>query len=308
MFNITSHQRSLGIIILGAILVSFTSVFVNLAHVGPSVSAFYRMFFGGLVLIVVTWLRKDKWWNGFRGLWLPVLCALFFSLDLFFWHRSILYVGPGLATILGNMQVFFVALFAVLFLNEKLGWQRLVSIPVAMAGLFLIVRTGWYEQSVNFKTGVAFGLLTALLYAWYILALRKSRSAAYKQKTSLLGNMAIISLLSAAFLGISVVIESDAGFVIPDLQSWGALLGLGLVGQVFGWVMISKGLPDVDASAAGLALLLQPALAFGWDILIFNRPTTVMEYIGAFVVLAAVYMGSIKDKDTESHPEYSEEY
>jgi drug/metabolite transporter (DMT)-like permease len=47
---------------------------------------------------------------------------------------------------------------------------------------------------------------------------------------------------------------------------------------------------------AGLALLLQPALAFGWDILFFDRPTTMLEYVGAAVVLAAIYLGSTGSK------------
>ena len=35
-----------------------------------------------------------------------VLSAIFFALDLWFWHRSILYVGAGLSTLLANFQVF----------------------------------------------------------------------------------------------------------------------------------------------------------------------------------------------------------
>lgn len=105
-----------------------------------------------------------------------------------------------------------------------------------------------------------------------------------------------ISLMSAVILGITVVVEPGARFAIPDLQTWLALIGLGIMGQVLGWVFISKGLPQVNASVAGLALLLQPALAFGWDILFFDRPTTMLEYVGAAVVLAAIYLGSTGSK------------
>jgi drug/metabolite transporter (DMT)-like permease len=288
--------RAIGYIIFGAAMVSFTSVLVELANVGPTVSAFYRMFFGGAILLVVAVVKKDRLWFGLKNLAIPLVCAFLFSMDLFFWHRSINFVGPGLATILGNMQVFFVALLAVLFLKEKLGWRLLVAIPFAVVGLFMIVRTGWGQEGGRVEMGVLYGLLTALSYALYILVLRKSQSAGYKLRFSLIPNMMWISLMSAAILGVTVMVESEAHFSIPDLQTWGALIGLGIMGQVLGWVFISKGLPHVNASVAGLALLLQPALAFGWDILFFNRPTTTLEYVGATIVLAAIYLGATKTK------------
>ena len=292
----SSSLQALGYIIFGAAMVSFTSVFVELAHVGPTVSAFYRMFFGGLILLAITLARGDRLWLGWKSLGIPVLCAFLFSLDLFFWHRSINFVGPGLATILGNMQVFFVALLAVWFLKEKLGWRLMVAIPFAVLGLFLIVRTGWGEEGGTVKMGVLYGLLTALSYAFYILVLRHSQSAGQKLRYSLFANMAWISLMSAVMLGITVLAEPQARFTIPDLQSWGALIGLGIMGQVLGWIGISKGLPQVDASVAGLALLLQPALAFMWDIWFFDRSTTGLEYLGAGIVIAAIYLGSSRSK------------
>lgn len=294
---ISPKIRALAFIILGAIMVSFTSVLVELTHVEPTVSAFYRLLFGGAILLFIAWIRRDRLWFGASHFVLPLICAFLFALDLFFWHRSIIYVGPGLATILGNMQVFFVAFFAVIFLKEQLGWRLYIGIPIAVAGLFIIVQHSWGLQGGDFKWGVLLGILTALCYAGYILVLRKSQSANNRRRFSLFANMAWISILGAVMLGISVVIEPAADFSIPDMQTLWTLLGLGVMGQVLGWVLISKGLPDVNASVAGLALLLQPALAFMWDILFFARPTSTIEYAGAAIVLAGIYLGSSGRKE-----------
>lgn len=280
-----------GLIIAGAVMTSFTSVFVELTNVGPTVSAFYRVFFGGMILLAIALIRKERLWRGFAALKLPIICALFFGIDLFFWHRSILFVGPGLATLLGNMQVFFVALFAVIFLGEILGWKRKAAIPLAATGLYFILKNGWGMHSGQFKLGVLFGLMTAIAYAAYILFLRESQSEK-KNTFPPITNMALICLCAALLLGIVVFVEPAGNFVIPDLQSWGALLGLAVIGQAAGWVTISKALPHVEASAAGLVLLIQPALSFCWDILFFNRPTVFIEYVGIIIVLGAIYMGS----------------
>lgn len=294
--NDSPSLQALVYIIVGTAILSFTSVFVALSGVGPTPTAFYRMLFGGLILLGIVLVRGDRLWFGFASLLIPFLAAVWFSLDLFFWHRSIGYVGPGLATILGNFQVFFVALIAVSFLKERLGWRLITSIPIAVVGLLLIVRTSWGVQGGIVKLGVLYGLLAALTYALYILTLRKSRSEGHPNRYSLFANMAWISLLSAAMLGLAVLVEPHSGFAIPDLRTLAVLLGLGIVGQVVGWVMVSKGLPEVNAAVAGLTLLLQPALAFMWDILFFGRQTTTLEYVGAGIVLAAIYLGSSRKK------------
>jgi drug/metabolite transporter (DMT)-like permease len=287
-----STIKALGFIVSGAVMVSFTSVFVEIAGTGPTATGFYRMLFGGAILLGISLWRGDAIWLGMKRLWVPLLCGLLFSLDLFFWHRSIMYVGPGLATLLANLQVFFVAIIAVFILKERLSGRLVAAIPIAITGLFFILSKGWGQKGGLVKLGVLFGIITALSYALYIIFLRMSQSDKTLRKLSLFTNMAWISLFSALLLGISVAIEPHTQFQIPDLKTWAALLGLGVMGQVLGWVLISKGLPAVAASVGALALLLQPALAFIWDILFFSRPTSTMEYAGAVIVLGAIYLGS----------------
>ncbi len=86
-------------------------------------------------------------------------------------------------------------------------------------------------------------------------------------------------------------------FVIPDLQSWGSLVGLGILCQAIAWFIIARTLPKVKASLVGLILLLQQTLAFIWDMLFFDRPSTAIEIAGALMALVAIYLGSSKNTD-----------
>jgi drug/metabolite transporter (DMT)-like permease len=63
-----------------------------------------------------------------------------------------------------------------------------------------------------------------------------------------------------------------------------------------GWILISTALPRVQVSLAGLIILLQPSLAFIWDILFFARPTGLAEMLGACLALAAIYLGVTRQK------------
>ena len=94
----------------GAAMISFAPVFVRLTSVPPTSSAFYRTLFGGVMLLAVLHYRGERLWSG-AGAFLALFGAgLFFALDLWAWHRSIWFVGPGLATLLANFQVFCLAL------------------------------------------------------------------------------------------------------------------------------------------------------------------------------------------------------
>jgi drug/metabolite transporter (DMT)-like permease len=278
-------------LLTGAFLISFSAVFVKLAHVGPTVSGFYRVFWGAAILLPLALVRRDKLWCGRTPFLLALACGVLFSLDLGCWHRSIHYIGPGLATILGNFQVFILAAVGIFIFKEKINWQFVVSLPLAMAGLYLLVGFDWGELGSEYKLGVLFALLTAATYASFVLVLRKSRSITPRYTT--LVNLLMLSAATALVMGGGVRIEGES-FAIPDRQSWIALLAYGGVSQVAGWLIITRAIPHVPASRIGLILLLQPTLTFIWDMVFFKRPTTHVEIIGAAMALCAIYLGSVR--------------
>ncbi len=284
-------------ILCGAFLISFSGIFVKLADVSPTASGFYRVFFGAIFLFAATfWVKDFKKLD--PGEWLLLtFCGLVFALDLFFWHESIMFIGPGLATLLGNFQVFFLAAAGILFLGEKSRPRFFAALPLAIIGLLLIVGTHWNNLENNYKTGIYFGLLTALCYTAFLLSLRKIRS---DDTRSLFSTLMLVSVICAFFLGMKMLNDGDS-FIIPDIKSLSALLGLGLFSQTIGWVLIAHALPRMRASHAGLILLLQPSLAFIWDVLLFNRPTDTLNWIGLVVTLTAIYMGLTGKASRSSH-------
>ena len=280
-------------LVLGAIMISFSAVFVKLVHVPPTVSGFYRMFFGGLILLGVMLWRRERL-RLKRADWLVLLlAALFFALDLFFWHRSILYVGPGVATLLANFQVFVLAAVGVLFLNERLTVFQWLAIVLAMAGLVLLVGADWTHLPPLYHRGVVLALISAVAYAGYLLALRNSRGSA--QAGSSYSAITVVSLATAAMLGVSLMAEGES-FAIPTWKDGAWLALYGLVPQVLGWVMISNSINKVGAAQVGLILLLQPACAFIWDSLFFGRHFSAAELGGAIITLVAIYLGTLRDK------------
>lgn len=274
---------------IGATMISFSAVWVKLANVAPAVSAFYRVFFGTIFLLVVLLVRREKLWRGWNSFCLALFAALFFALDLYVWHFSIGYVGPGLATILGNFQVLLVPLAGLLLYSEKVHLRFVLSVPLALTGLFMIVGIDWEQLPPDYRIGVYYGLATAVFYTGYLIFLRKLQS--HESRPSAVFSLLVVSAVTAVYLAGNVVVSGES-FAVPDLQSGASLVALGLMSQTVGWLLITRSLPEIPAAIAGLLLLLQPSLSFVWDVLFFGRETSMTAWVGVALALGAIYMGA----------------
>jgi drug/metabolite transporter (DMT)-like permease len=274
---------------VGATMISFSPVWVKLVSVSPTTSGFYRVFIGGLALTLFLLVTRQRL-QLTRRVWVLLAAgAVFFALDLWFWHRSINYIGPGLSTLLANFQVFFMMAAGVLLLGQRPRAVQVMAVPLALAGLGMIVGFDWQSLPADYRLGVILGLLTAVAYAGYMLTMRVARTGSPHRLPT--REVAIVSLGSAAILGLSALTEG-VSLAVPTLTDAAWLLAYGLVSHCLGLLFIASSLPKVSTTEAGIALLLQPTLSFAWDVLFFARPLAATELAGAAIALLAIYMGS----------------
>ncbi len=272
----------------GAILISFSAVFVRLADVAPTTSGFYRMAFGTLALLVLMWARPETR-AGLRENWTgSLLIGLFFAFDIWFWHQSILYIGPGLSTLLANFQVFMLTAIGVIWLRERVGWRFAGGLALAMSGLWLLFGRDWAGLSPDYRLGVIFGLLTALAYGCYILSLRGFQIRHPKIRAE--ARLTQVSVCCGVILAVVNLLEGNS-FAIPDTTSLLALIGLGVFCQVIGWLLITNGMPFLPAALVGLLLLIQPSASIVWDIGFFGLRLDPLSITGATLALLGIYLG-----------------
>jgi drug/metabolite transporter (DMT)-like permease len=282
-------------LLVGAFIISFSPVFVKLAApygVSGDAAAFHRVCIGGVALFIATLISREprsKVWNmPAAGHWWSLACAAFFALDLLAWHLSILYVGPGLATLLGNFQVFVLALWGIFMLGEKPSLRFFAGLTLSMAGLFAIVAPAWNGGGENYHLGVLYGLSTGLLYAAFIISL--GRSMAVCGEGCQLAVTTVNTLMCAGLLAPVLLLRGDT-FVLDFGMPLLLMAGYGLATQLIGWVLISRGLREIRMSLAGLILLLQPALAYIWDLAFFHLPAGPVELLGVAASLGGIALG-----------------
>ncbi|HSN01252.1 MAG TPA: DMT family transporter, partial [Rudaea sp.] len=177
------------------------------------------------------------------------------------------------------------------FFRERLGPRFVFGLILALVGLWLLVGVDWSSFTPSFRLGVWLGLSTGVAYSVYLLSLRRAQQV--RPGLTPMRALCLNSLICAAMLAIAVVVEHGS-FAIPDGETWAALLGLGLFGQVLGWVLIASAMPQLPASLVGLLLLLQPALSFVLDVILFARQTSVLDWTGLALSLLGIFIGSVR--------------
>jgi drug/metabolite transporter (DMT)-like permease len=275
----------------GAMLLSFAPILVRATESPPTTSAFYRMLFGGLMLMTFLAVRRQSIAVGGRVALVLLAAGFAFAFDLFFWHRSIHLIGPGLATLLSGFQVFILAIVSVVFLGERLRWQIVIAIPTAFLGVALIIGIDWSALTEGYRMGVVFGLTTALCYSSYLLIMRWLRVNERSGVTPIV-EVAWASLACAAVLAITSTVTGESLSIVSGSEAF-LLFGYALF-AILGLVIISWSLDKVPTSLVGLLLLLEPTFAYVWDLTLYDRPVSSLEIGGALLALGAIYLGSMK--------------
>jgi drug/metabolite transporter (DMT)-like permease len=282
----------LATMLFGAVLVSTSAVFVGWVEMGPTASAFWRMALATAMLLPVLAIAVRRRASTFtptpRVLGLVAIAAVFFALDLWMWHRSILYVGVGMATLLGNFQVFALATYGALMLGEHGGWRLWAGLSLAIAGLALMLVPGWANFDEHFHVGVWFGLGTAAAYAGFLIAFRKAQATrGGASNESLLWWMC---LCTAALL-LPMTLAGGEALPPSSGSDWGWLLAYAFIAQVCGWLVIGRAMPKLSAGVLGLCLLLQPLMAYVWDAAFFGTRLDAAGLVGLGLSLAGIFLG-----------------
>jgi drug/metabolite transporter (DMT)-like permease len=273
---------------LGAACISASAVLIKLADTGTASAAFYRSLLALPLLAVLTALEQRK--RGPRPLRSrlgAVLAGVFLAIDLVLWNHAIADVGAGIATLLGNLQVVFVAVAAWLLFRERPGRGFFLALPVVLAGIVLVSGLADHARGVHSVAGIEYGLGTSIAYAAFLLILRQT-SAATPHVAAPLAEATLGATVGAAALGLVFGgWQLDIGW-----HAFGWLLLLALTSGTAGWLLITSSLPRLPASLSSLLLLLQPVAAILLAAIVLGEHPTTLQLAGAVLVCGGILVAT----------------
>jgi drug/metabolite transporter (DMT)-like permease len=265
----------------GVVCIGWSAIFVRWTDIPGPASAFYRMLIPAVVLLP-TWL-----WDrgaprvGGRTLAIIALGGFFFALDLALYNTAILRTSAGNATLLGNQTPIFVGLLTWLVFRRRPAGSFWLGLVLAIAGSLVIV---WADiaRHVQFGAGDLMALGAAACFAVYLMATERVRST-----TGTLVFLRLAIIAGTLFLAV-INVAMGVSLRIPPGRSVGALVGLGLVSQLGGYLALTYALGHLPATVTAVSLLAQgplTALLAAW---LLAEPLTGSLLLGGALVLLGV--------------------
>ncbi|MFN2643537.1 MAG: DMT family transporter [Burkholderiales bacterium] len=276
-------RPALPALLLGATCIALSPIFVRLSDVGPSASAFWRVALAApLLWPLVALARRSGATRSSYGLLLAAGFA--FAGDLAFWHWSIRFTSVANSTLLANLAAPFVTLALWIFWRERPSALFAVGLGAALGGVTMLVRSS-LAFSPTALVGDALGVVTALFYAAYILAVKELRD----RSAQTLELMAISTTVTALLL-LPVALVSGEAFWPHTVRGWLTLIALAWISHCAGQGLIAYSLAHLPAAFSSASLLLQPVMAalFGWVLL--GEALAPLQIAGGAVVLAGIYL------------------
>jgi len=269
-------------LLAGIFCIGLSAIFVKFAALPGPVSAFYRVFIAALVMLPWQFIRRTALPK--TGiLRLIILGGLFFALDLWLWNTSILLTTAAKSTLLANNAPLWVGLGAWLIFHEKLPAKFWQGLFIALSGMTLIVGVDAWRE-FHFNAGDLLAIAASIFYAAYLLTTQKARAS--------VDTLSFNAIYMAAATLILLPVNLLGGYSLSGFstQTWLALLGLGLVSQLGGWLAINYALGHLRAAHVSVSLLGQAVVTALLGIPLLDEWLTLNQIIGGILVLTGIYL------------------
>ena len=285
---LTSDRRrtllAFAALVLGAVAMGASPLFVRLADVGPYASAFWRCALALPFLALWAAYERGGMAAALRGVDRAViLSGVFFAGDLFFWHLSILATTVANATFFATTSPIWVAFGAWLLLGEKIGAGTVGGLALCMLGGAALIGQSW-GFAPHRLIGDLYGVITAIFFGSYLLTIRSARAALGA------GQLAFVSTAITTAILFVIAWALEPRLIPQSANGMLILLALALVSQVGGQGLLAVALGTLPATFSSLVIFLEAiaAAALAWAVL--GEALGALQMLGGLLILAGIYL------------------
>lgn len=280
-----NHKKGLVFIFLTAVISGF-SVFVNkfgVSGINPYIFTFLKNFavlafvFGGFVFLkefsLIKKLTKKQWLN------LSLIGLLGGSIPFLLFFKGLSITSAVNAAFMHKTMFIYIALFALIFLKEKISKKWLIGAILLLTGNILLLKL----RSFSFNIGDLM-ILTATLFWAVENTISKHALKELSSRIVIFGRFFFGSLFILIFFGLTGGFKE---FAVLNSSSmlWIILTSVFLLLYVLTWY---SGLKHVDVSKAACILLLGAPITTVLTYIYFGAAITLSQSIGMLLIVAGI--------------------
>jgi len=277
-------KKSYIFLILGAVLIAFSPVLIKATGAPGTVSAFYRLFFGTITLIIpfaFSQIRSKRKLHP-KGILLATIAGLCLATDMAMWATGIMVSNAAMPTLVGNLSPLWVGIGAFLFLKERQNRRFWFGLFIALTGVAFLFVQDLYQPDGIFK-GLTLGLFAGMFYASFMLLTQLGR-----KYLNTLSYLFFSSLATTIFLGIFMLVQG-LEFTGYNPEAWVLFIIMGVIIQAGAWFLINYAQGFLPASLVSATLLAQPVLAGVIAFVMLGEALTMWQIGGGIIVIFGIY-------------------
>jgi drug/metabolite transporter (DMT)-like permease len=282
----TMRVRTLALLLVGVVAVSFSAPLIRLSEAPPLAIAFFRNAFAAVLLVPLAWIRHREEMRaltpGDRARLL--LAGILLAMHFIAWIPSVTLTTVAASTVLVTSQPVFAAVGGKWLFGEAISGVTVLGIVVALTGA-AIISGGDFGASPRAFIGDLLALGGAVFAAGYLLIGRSLR-----QRLSLLTYAGAVYSVCAVVL-VPVMLLSGTAFTGHQPKTWLMFALLAAGPQILGHTTFNFLLRDLDATVIAVAVMGEPVGASLLALFFFGEVPSTLALTGGAMVLLGIYLG-----------------
>ena len=253
--------------------------------IGVNSVLFYRYF----IAVIIYWV----WLKFYKKISLKIsvkefiplfIMGIFFSFSSLTLFEAFKYIEPGIACTILFIYPVIVAVIMTLFFKEKITKTVILAIILTSAGIILLYK-GKPDADLNLH-GVIVVLLSALLYALYIVGVKNIRIIKNIESSKL----SFYVMLFGLFVYVVNLKFCTQLQILHNHVSWFLVIGLALFPTIISLETLTVSIKLIGSTNTAILGALEPLTAIFFGILFFNEQLTLRISIGVILILFGVFL------------------
>lgn len=268
------YYKGVTLMILSAFFLSINALFVKILDFPLYEKIFVRNLLG--VLIILPLLKPNDLKLNMNQSKRLLLRSFFGLMGLITYYFAIERMILSDAAMLNKLNVFFVMMFSVMFLGEKLKRYQLISILIAFVGALFVIKPSFDSDIIPSLIAVASAMFAG---------------AAYTTLRSLSGSVKpfiVVFYFSLFTTIVSFFVMISTSYKIPDFKETIFLLLMGASATV-GQVLMTKAYRYAEASKLSIYNYSSILFSLFFTFVVLSDAPDIYSIFGGFLIIFAGY-------------------
>lgn len=266
------------------LLAACSSIFGNLILLDAVLITWYRMLLAVIMLLAVGMVRTQDVAFA-RSDWKTLATGFLLALHWTMFYGSIKYANVSVGVVCFCLSGFFTAIFSPLLNRRRISSVELLLSSLTLVGISLI-----FHFDSSFRTGIAFGVVSALLFAVYATLNERVNTSDNVTRTTMLQ-------MAGGAVGLGILLPvylywQPSVTVVPMPSDFGYLFLLALGCTVCMCSLLNKAQKSISAFTVSLSFNLEPVYSIVLAIMLFHEDKMLGTafYVGLSLIVLSLLL------------------